>query len=65
LSKVTINGTSASRVGNTSGGNAWLATGEKLPYTVLATDVNGNAIQTSFSGGSTLTDIGKQFMCSK
>jgi expansin len=65
LSKVTINGVSASRVGNNSGGNAWLATGQKLPYSVLATDVNGDALQANFSGGTTLTDVGKQFMCTK
>ena len=56
---------SAARVGNTSGGNAWLATGQKLPYTVRATDVNGDTLQASFNGGTSLVDIGKQFLCTK
>ncbi len=65
LDKVTINGANASRVGNSSGGNAWLATGQKLPFTVRATDINGATIQTAFSGGNDLKDAGKQFMCTK
>lgn len=65
LTSVTINGMTATRTGNNSGGNAWLATGQKLPYAVRATDINGDTIQATFGGGSTLIDIGKQFMCSK
>ena len=65
LSKVTINGVDAMRVGNQSGGNAWLASAQKLPYSVRATDINGDAIEASFDGSSGLKDIGKQFKCNK
>jgi expansin (peptidoglycan-binding protein) len=63
LKSVTLNGVNATRAGNTSGGNAWIATGQKLPYTVHATDVNGNAITFSYSDGSGLKDVGLQFKC--
>jgi expansin (peptidoglycan-binding protein) len=65
LKSVTLNGVNATRAGNASGGNAWLATGlgQKAPYTVHATDVNNNAITFSYSGGSGLKDVGLQFMC--
>lgn len=69
LKSVTINGVNAVRAGNgnasDAAGNAWLANGQKLPYTVRATDLNGDTIQTNFSGGSSLVDSGKQFMCKK
>jgi expansin len=65
LKSVTLNGVNATRAGNNSGGNAWLATGlgAKAPYTVHATDVNNNAIAFSYSGGSGLKDVGLQFKC--
>jgi expansin len=65
LKSVTLNGVNATRAGNNSGGNAWLATGlgAKAPYTVHATDVNSNAIIFSYSGGSGLKDVGLQFKC--
>jgi len=63
LKSVTLNGVNATRAGNTSGGNAWVAAGQKLPYSVHATDVNNNAITFSYSGGSDLKDVGLQFMC--
>jgi expansin len=65
LNNVTINGTAATRAGNATGGNAWLANGAKLPFTVRATDLSGDTIQATFNGGSDLTDVGKQFMCTK
>jgi expansin len=65
LNNVTVNGVNASRVGNDSGGNAWLVTAQKLPFSVRATDINGDTIQAAFSGGSGLTDVGKQFTCTK
>jgi hypothetical protein len=37
----------------------------KLPFTVRATDLSGDTIQATFNGGSGLTDVGKQFMCTK
>jgi expansin len=63
LKSVTLNGVNATRSGNTTGGNAWIATGQKAPYTVRATDVNNNAITFSYAGGSGLKDVGLQFMC--
>lgn len=63
IKSVTLNGVNATRTGNNSGGNAWIATGQKAPYTVRATDVNSNAITFSYSGGSGLKDIGLQFKC--
>jgi hypothetical protein len=63
LKSVTLNGVNATRSGNNSGGNAWIASGQKPPYTVKATDVNNNAITFSYSGGSGLKDAGLQFMC--
>lgn len=63
LKSVTLNGVNATRSGNNSGGNAWIAAGQKAPYTVHATDVNNNAITFSYSGGSGLKDAGLQFMC--
>jgi len=63
LKSVTLNGLNATRAGNTSGGNAWIVTGKKAPYSVRATDVNGGAISFDFSGGTTLKDVGQQFTC--
>lgn len=63
LKSVTLNGVNATRTGNNSGGNAWIATGKKAPYTVSATDVNNNAITFSHPGGSGLKDAGLQFKC--
>jgi expansin len=65
LKSVTLNGVNATRAGNASGGNAWLATGmgQKAPFTVHATDVNNNAITFSYSGGTGLKDVGLQFKC--
>jgi expansin (peptidoglycan-binding protein) len=63
IKSVTLNGANATRTGNSSGGNAWIASPQKPPYTVKATDVNNNAITFSYSGGSGLKDVGLQFMC--
>jgi expansin len=63
IKSVTLNGVNATRSGNNSGGNAWIAAPQKPPYTVHATDVNNNAITFSYSGGSGLKDVGLQFMC--
>ena len=63
LKSVTLNGANATRTGNNSGGNAWIANGKKAPYTVTATDVNNNAITFSYAGGSGLKDVGLQFQC--
>jgi expansin (peptidoglycan-binding protein) len=63
LKSVTLNGVNATRSGNNSGGNAWIASPQKPPYVVKATDVNNNAITFSYSGGSGLKDSGLQFMC--
>lgn len=63
IKSVTLNGVNATRTGNNSGGNAWIATGKKAPYTVSATDVNNNAITFSYAGGSGLKDAGLQFKC--
>jgi expansin (peptidoglycan-binding protein) len=63
LKSVTLNGVNATRTGNNSGGNAWIANGKKAPYTVTATDVNNNAITFSYAGGSGLKDAGLQFKC--
>lgn len=63
ITSVTLNGKNASRTGNTSGGNAWVVDGQKAPYTVHATDVNGNAITFQYSGDGGLKDVGQQFMC--
>lgn len=63
LKSVTLNGVNATRTGNNAGGNAWIASPQKAPYTVKATDVNNNAITFSYSGGSGLKDVGLQFMC--
>jgi expansin (peptidoglycan-binding protein) len=63
LKSVTLNGVAAKRVGNTVDGNAWEAPGQKTPYAVRATDVNGNAISFNVSGGGDLKDVGQQFMC--
>lgn len=63
IKSVTLNGANATRTGNNSGGNAWIAAPQKPPYTVKATDVNNNAITFSYSGGSGLKDVGLQFMC--
>jgi expansin (peptidoglycan-binding protein) len=63
LKSVTLNGVNATRTGNNSGGNAWIANGKKAPYTVSATDVNNNAISFSYDGGSGLKDTGLQFKC--
>jgi expansin len=63
IKSVTLNGANATRTGNTTGGNAWIASPQKAPYTVKATDVNNNAITFSYSGGSGLKDVGLQFMC--
>jgi expansin (peptidoglycan-binding protein) len=62
LKSVTLNGTNAMRTGNDSGGNAWIATGQKTPYTVRATDVNNGTITFSY-GDSGLKDVGEQFTC--
>lgn len=62
LKSVTLNGVNAMRVGNPTGGNAWLANGQKVPYTVYATDVNNNAITFTY-GDTGLKDVGQQFMC--
>ena len=50
MKSVTLNGVAAKRVGNNSGGNAWEASGQKPPYVVRATDVNGNAISFNVAG---------------
>lgn len=63
IKSVTLNGTNATRTGNNSGGNAWIVSGKKAPYTVSATDVNNNAITFSYAGGSGLKDVGLQFKC--
>jgi expansin (peptidoglycan-binding protein) len=63
LKTVTLNGVTAKRVGNPVDGNAWEAPGQKTPYAVRATDVNGNAISFNVSGGGDLKDVGHQFMC--
>ena len=63
LKSVTLNGVNATRSGNNSGGNAWIASPQKPPYAVKATDVNNNAITFSYSGGNGLKDAGLQFMC--
>ena len=60
---MTLNGVNATRSGNNSGGNAWIASPQKPPYTVKATDVNNNAITFSYSGGTGLKDAGLQFKC--
>lgn len=62
LKSVTLNGTNATRTGNDSGGNAWIATGQKAPYVVRATDVNDGAI-TFNHGDPGLKDVGAQFTC--
>jgi expansin (peptidoglycan-binding protein) len=62
LKSVTLNGKAATRTGNTQGGNAWIAEGQKTPYTVRATDVNDNTITFSHSDPA-LKDVGLQFMC--
>jgi expansin (peptidoglycan-binding protein) len=62
LKSVTLNGVNATRAGNDAGGNAWIATGQKTPYTVRATDVNDNTITFSY-GDTGLKDVGQQFMC--
>lgn len=62
LKSVTLNGVSAMRTGNNAGGNAWIATGQKAPYTVRATDVNNGSITFSY-GDSGLKDVGAQFTC--
>lgn len=63
LKSVTLNGVSATRTGNDSGGNAWIAAGQKAPYTVRATDVTDGTISFSYSGGGGLDDGGQQFTC--
>ena len=63
LKSVTLNGVTASRTGNTSGGNGWVVSGKKAPYSVHATDVNGGSISFDFSGGTSLKDVGVQFTC--
>jgi expansin len=63
LKSVTLNGVNATRTGNNSGGNAWIASPQKPPYTVKATDVNNNAITFSYAGGTGLKDSGLQFKC--
>ena len=63
LKSVTLNGVNATRTGNNTGGNAWIAAGQKPPYSVYATDVNNNAITFSYAGGDGLKDVGQQFMC--
>jgi expansin len=63
LKTVTLNGQNAMRTGNNSGGNAWIATGQKTPYTVRATDVNNNTITFTYDGDGGLKDVGQQFMC--
>lgn len=63
IKSVTLNGVNATRTGNNSGGNAWIASPQKPPYTVKATDVNNNAITFSYAGDSGLKDVGLQFMC--
>jgi expansin (peptidoglycan-binding protein) len=63
LKTVTLNGVAAKRVGNNTGGNAWEAAGQKPPYAVRATDVNGNAISFNVTAGTNLQDAGQQFMC--
>lgn len=63
LKSVTLNGVNATRTGNNQGGNAWVASGTKLPYLVHAEDVNGNAISFNFNGDSGLVDTNLQFMC--
>jgi expansin (peptidoglycan-binding protein) len=63
IKSVTLNGATAKRTGNTQEGNAWIADGKKAPYIVRAVDVNENAIQFEYAGGSGLKDAGLQFMC--
>ena len=63
LKSVTLNGSAAKRVGNTVGGNAWEVSGQKPPYAVRASDINGGAISFNVSGGNDLKDAGHQFMC--
>lgn len=63
LKSVTLNGVSATRTGNNAGGNAWVATGQKAPYTVRATDVTDGTITFSYDGGGGLDDAGLQFSC--
>ena len=63
LKSVTLNGANATRTGNNSGGNAWIANGQKAPYLVRATDVNGGVLTFNYSGGSGLKDVGLQFTC--
>lgn len=62
LKSVTLNGVSATRSGNNQGGNAWVASGQKPPYTVHATDVNNNSVSFSYNDTG-LKDAGVQFMC--
>lgn len=62
IKNVVLNGVPATRAGNTSGGNAWVANMQKPPYTVRATDVNDNTITFTY-GDTGLKDVGQQFMC--
>jgi len=62
LKSVTLNGVNATRSGNNSGGNAWVASGQKPPYTVHATDVNNDSVTFSYNDTG-LKDAGVQFMC--
>ncbi len=62
LKSVTLNGVNATRSGNNSGGNAWVASGQKPPYTVQATDVNNGSVTFSYNDTG-LKDAGVQFMC--
>lgn len=62
LKSVTLNGVNATRSGNNQGGNAWVASGQKPPYTVHATDVNNNSVSFSYNDTG-LKDAGVQFMC--
>jgi expansin (peptidoglycan-binding protein) len=63
LQSVTLNGAAAHRSGNTAGGNAWVADGQSPPYSVHAVDVTGASLDAQFSGGASLADSGKQFVC--
>lgn len=63
MKSVKLNGVQATRTGNNTGGNAWSASGKKPPYTVEATDVNGNGLCFKFDGGNQLKDVGSQFKC--
>jgi expansin (peptidoglycan-binding protein) len=63
LKSVTLNGVNATRTGNNSGGNAWIATGQKAPYTVRATDVVDGTITFTYDAGGGLDDAGLQFTC--